>query len=359
MNTCGAATHDPPHWTAAQVAERLGATLVGDGGVRLARVRTLDEADEESLSWLGDPQLLPKLESTRARVVIVPQGCSAPSRITRLAVRDPDLALCDALRLFAPRAEPLPAGVHHTAVVEDGARVEGAALGPHVFVGARARIAAGSQVHAGVIIGHDAQIGADCVLWPNVVIGARVSLGARVIVHSNSSIGADGFGYLQRGGRHVKIPQIGTVVIEDDVEIGSNSCVDRARSGVTRIRRGTKIDNLVQIAHNCDIGEDCVIVGQCGISGSTILGRNVVLAGQVGIVDHITIGAGALITAQSGVTKNVPAGAVWRGTPAVPQNQYFDQMYAVRRVARLQKQLREVLQRIERLESAADDQRAG
>jgi UDP-3-O-[3-hydroxymyristoyl] glucosamine N-acyltransferase len=222
-------------------------------------------------------------------------------------------------------------------------------------VGARSVIGPGTELHPGVYVGADVQMGPDCVLWPGVVIRERVTLGARVVVHANTTIGGDGFGYLQRDGRHVKIPQIGTVVVEDDVEIGAGTCIDRARTGVTRIGRGTKIDNLVQVAHNVTVGEGCIIVAQCGISGSAWLGRYVVLAGQVGVVDHVKIGARAVVTAQSGVAKSWPEGQVLRGSPAREAHEQARLDAAVRRLPKLNEQVRELQQRVERLESATDD----
>jgi len=344
-----------PGLSAAQLAEHLQAELLGDGTRVLRRVATLDEATADALAWLGDARYAKKLAETRAGAVLVPPEVTGPEGVTLLRVRDPDLALCAALRLIGPAPEQVPVGVHPTACVAPDAEVSGAAIGPHVSVGPGARIGAGTQLHAGVRIGAGTVIGRDCVLWPNVVVRERCRLGDRVVIHSNTTIGADGFGYHMRDGVHVKIPQVGVVVIEDDVEIGANCCVDRARSGATRIGRGTKIDNLVQIGHNCDIGEHCIIVAQCGISGSTTLEHHVVLAGQVGVIDHLRIGAGVQVAAQSGVTRNIPPGAVIRGTPAVDNGLFARQQVAVRRLPRMAEQLKALAKRVEKLESAAND----
>jgi UDP-3-O-[3-hydroxymyristoyl] glucosamine N-acyltransferase len=182
------------------------------------------------------------------------------------------------------------------------------------------------------------------------VVRERVTVGDRVVIHANATIGADGFGYLQRNGRNRKIPQVGTVVVEDDVEIGSNTAIDRARSGVTRIGRGTKIDNLVQIGHNCDIGEDCIIVSQSGISGSCTLGRHVVMGGQVGIADHLRIGDGAQIVGQSGLSNDVPAGQIVRGSPAIEFNRYMRELAVLRKLPERTQLLRELTRRLERIE---------
>ena len=341
--------------TAAELAERLGAPLEGDGARLVRHVGTLDEAGPDAVAWLADQRLLKKLGASEAGVVLVPPDCVVPAGRTVIRVADPHLALCDVLRWLGPPPESVPVGVHPSATVADGAEVTGAAIGAQVSVGPRAVIGPGTQLHAGVRIGADVKIGRDCVLWPNVVVQERVTLGDRVVIHPNSTLGADGFGYLLRKGKHIRIPQVGTVVIEDDVDIGANTCIDRARTGVTRIRRGTKIDNLVQVGHNADVGEDCVIVAQCGISGSTSLGHHVVLAGQVGVIDHLRIGDNVQVLAKSGVTHDVRDGLVYRGNPATENGLFTRQMVAVRRLPKMVERLRELVRRVERLESAADD----
>jgi UDP-3-O-[3-hydroxymyristoyl] glucosamine N-acyltransferase len=345
--------------TVADVARHLGAQVEGDAARRVRRIETLEKAGPDALSWLGGPDYLKQLERTSAAAVLVPQETEIPKGRTVIRVADPDLALCEVLTLLGPPPERVPPGIHPSAVVSPDATVEGAAIAANVTIGSRAIIGPGTQLHPGVHIGAETTIGRDCILWPNVVVRERVTIGDRVVIHPNTTIGADGFGYLQREGRHRKIPQVGRVVIEDDVEIGANCAIDRARSGETRIRRGTKIDNLVQIGHNCDIGEDCVIVGQCGISGSTTLGDHVVLGGQVGVGDHIRIGDGAQVAAKSGVARDTPAGAVIRGNPATDKNLFGRQQAAVRRLPKLIEQLRGLSKRVEQLESAAHDPKRG
>ncbi len=342
-----------------QLAERLRAPFEGDGARLLRGVATLAQATESDLAWLGDVRYLPKLTETRAAAVLVPLAVANPANLTLIRVDDPDLALCEILGWFAPKPPTIEAGIDPSAQVASDARVEGAAVGPRVWVGPGAEVGAGTQLHPGVYVGAGARIGANCVLWPNVVVRERVTIGNRVVIHPNSTIGADGFGYLSRGGKNHKIPQVGTVVIEDDVELGSNSTVDRARSGVTRVRRGAKIDNLVQIGHNCDIGEDSILIGQCGVSGSVVLGRGVVLAGQVGVADHVTIGDRAQVAAKSGVPHDVPAGAIYRGIPAVDHRTYGREVASVRRLPELIEKFRQLVKRVERLESPADDPMRG
>lgn len=344
-----------PAVTVAELAAALRADFEGDPRAELRGVATLSEARPGQLSWLGNETHKPELARTRASAVLVRPGTEVPPNVAAIFVDDPDLALCQALRLIGPQPPRVETGIDRSARVHETAKIEpGAAIGPNVFVGPGAVVGTGTQLHAGVYVGEYARIGVDCVIWPNVVIRERVRIGDRVIIHPNATIGADGFGYLQRDGRHVKIPQVGTVVIEDDVEIGANTTIDRARSGQTRIGRGTKIDNLVQIGHNCDIGPGCIIVAQCGISGSTRLGEGTVLGGQVGIIDHLTIGRAVRIAAQSGVTADVPDGRVIRGTPAVELREYVKQTKALRRLPETEKLVHELLERIQRLESAAD-----
>ena len=246
-----------------------------------------------------------------------------------------------------PRAEP---GVHPTACVAGGARVDrSASVGPLAVVEAEAVIGPRSRVGALSFVGRGAVLGEDVRLHPHVVIREDVRIGNRVIVHSGAVLGADGFGYAFDGQAHRKIPQVGGLRIEDDVEIGANTAIDRATLGETIVRRGTKIDNLVQIGHNCDVGEDVILVSQVGIAGSSRVGNRAMLAGQVGVADHVTIGAGAILTAKSGVPNDVPAGEVWSGIPSRPTSEQ-KRIWAgesqlpelIRRVRALEKRLREL-----------------
>jgi len=336
--------------TARELATRLGGTLHGDAAKVIRGVATLEQAGPDEVSWVGSPDFLARAVTSRAGVLLLPQGCSPASERTVIYVADPDAAICDVLEYFAPSPDRLIDGIDPAATVSPDAAVEGAAIGPHVYVGPRAAVGPRTQLYPGVYIGADTRIGRDCVLWPNVVVRERVTIGDRVIIHPNSTIGADGFGYLPRGGRHRKIPQIGTVVIEDDVEIGANSAVDRARTEVTRIRKGTKIDNLVQIAHNVDIGEHCIIVAQCGIAGSSSLGHHVVLGGQAGITDHCSIGAGVQVAAKSGVMHNVPDGEIVRGNPAISNAKFLRQEAVARKLPEMLQRLKAIEKRLEEIE---------
>lgn len=341
--------------TVAELSERLGGRCEGDGARQVVSVATLEQAGPDALSWLARPELVPRLAETRAAAVLVPVDCAAPPRQTVVRVADVEIAMCEAVRLLGPHAERVAAGIHPTAVLGEGVECDGVAVGACVCIGPRARIGRGTEVHAGVYVGADAVVGRDCTLWPGVVIRERVRIGDRVVVHANAVIGADGFGYLQRDGRHVKIPHAGTVVIEDDVEIGAGTTIDRGKTGATRIGRGTKVDNLVQIGHNCDIGEDCVIVAQCGISGSTTLGRHVMLAGQVGLIDHLRIGDRVMVGAKAGVLGDLPDDSVVLGSPSTHKGEFLRQQAALRRLPDALQKLRDLMKRVERLEASTDN----
>ena len=352
---------DQPCLTVAEWAKRLSGTLEGDPDVHRDRVirsvSTLEDAGPDALSWAATPAFVAKIADTRAGAVIIGPDASPPEGCTTIRVADPDLARCEVLDWFSPPVDQVQPGVHPTAVIGEGASIAETAIGAHVCVGPQAVIGAGTQVHPGCYVGSRVIIGQDCVLWPGVVVREGANIGDRVIIHPNATIGADGFGYLQRDGVHRKIPQVGTVVIEDDVEIGANSAIDRARSGVTRIGRGTKIDNLVQIAHNVDLGEHCMIVSHCAIGGSATLGRRVTLAGQCGVRDHRHIGNDTIVLAKSAVLNNVGDGMIVGGVPAIEQQRFLRATASIHRLAEWGKRLRDLLRRVERLESAGDEKK--
>jgi len=326
--------------TVAELAAKLDGTAEGETGRTLERVDTLDQAGPESLSWLGDMKYLAQMIRSKAGAVLVPRKCALPTGRTVIRVADPDAAAAQVQAWFAPPQERVPNGIDRRAWVHPDASVEGAAIGPGVFVGAGASVGPGTQLYPGVFVGEETTIGRDCVIWPNVVIRERVQVGDRVVVHANTTIGSDGFGYLQRDGEHCKIPQTGIVVIEDNVEIGANCAIDRARLGATRIGRATKIDNLVQIAHNVEIGHGCIITGQCGIAGSSRLGNFVMLGGQAGVIDHLELSDGAQVAAKSCVFKNIPAEHAVRGIPAVEHHEFLREQASVRKLPQWTERLR-------------------
>ncbi len=256
---------------------------------------------------------------TQAGVILVPRQISCPGK-TLIRVDNPSLSFTQVVNhLLKDAPDYKPHGIHPTAVIAPGAKLApGVAVGAHTVIEDGAVIAEGCVIYANCYVGHEAHLGKDCLIYPQVVLREKVSLGNRVIIHSGTVIGSDGFGYVTVDGKHMKIPQVGTVLIEDDVEIGANVTIDRARFDKTIIGEGTKIDNLVQIAHNVTIGKHCLVVAQSGIAGSTKIGNYVILAAQAGLVGHIEIGDGAVVAAQSGVSKSIKAGEQVFGSPAQP-----------------------------------------
>ena len=300
------------------VQERIGGQLSGDAETLITGVNALEAAQPGELTFADKVKYLPQLRQSRASACIVPTSFPHVDGPALLRVQHPRLAFIKALYFFQTEA-PVSRGVHRQAVVAPDAELgEDVTIGECAVVRSRARIGSRSVIESGVHIGEDVVIGEQCYIGPNVVITYGCRIGSRVRIHGGTVIGADGFGYVWTEGRHLKIPQLGNVVIEDDVELGANVCVDRATFGSTIIKRGTKIDNLVQIAHNDVIGEHVVMAGQCGLAGSVRLGDRVMLAGQVGAADHVTIGDDARVGAKSLVIKDAPAGQTYWGSPARP-----------------------------------------
>jgi UDP-3-O-[3-hydroxymyristoyl] glucosamine N-acyltransferase len=338
-----------------ELASQVGGEVAGDGDVVIHRVAPIDEAVEGEITFLNNPQYRRFLRGCRASAVIVgPEAFDEPRGrpLNLLRCSDPYIAFAKISQLFWP-APRFNGQISPGAYVDGSATVnEGVTIFPYAWIGAHTQLGHGSVVFPGVFIGENAVIGAQCVLHPNVVVREGCRLGDRVILHAGVVIGSDGFGYAGKGSGRVKIPQTGIVVIEDDVEIGANTTVDRATLGRTVIKRGAKIDNLVQIAHNVTVGEFSVIAAQAGIAGSTRIGKNVTLAGQVGVVNHIEIGEGAIIGPQSGVPQSVPAGAVLSGgVAAAPHHEWLKVMTLLPQlpklwtsVRRLEKQLAHLLQ---------------
>jgi UDP-3-O-[3-hydroxymyristoyl] glucosamine N-acyltransferase len=309
-------------FTLGRLAEALGATLEGDAAVIVTGVASLETAGPAHVSFLTSPKYRKLAEATRAGALVVGRDVTGLA-LPLLRVDSPQAALITLLRLFYPEP-PVAPGIHPAAVVAPGARVDPTASAL-CFVGAGAVLAE------------------DVLLYPRVVVRDGVRIGSRVIVHPGAVLGADGFGYAFDGTAHRKIPQVGGLVIEDDVEVGANATIDRGTLGDTIVRRGTKIDNLVQIGHNCDIGEDVILVAQVGVSGSCRIGNRAVLAGQVGVADHVTVGDGAVLAAKSGVPGDVPAGEAWGGIPARP----FDE---AKRIWAAESGLPELVRRVRALE---------
>ncbi len=332
------------------VAKAIDGTVVGDGSVEITGVAGIREAREGELTFLANPRYESYLELTQASAVIVSEN---HRNIQKPLIQNPNpyLAFLKAVRFFAGDAERPCAGVHPTAVIaKDAAIAQDAFIGPHAVIESQARVGARTIVQAGCYVGARTRLGDEVLLYPNVTIREGCVLGDRVIVHSGTVVGSDGFGFVRDGDVYRKLPQVGTVEIGDDVEIGACVTIDRATTGTTRIGSGSKIDNLVQIAHNVQIGKSCIIVAQVGISGSTVLGDHVVLAGQVGVVGHIEIGDGASVGAQSGVSKSVKPGERMFGYPAMPLRQAKRIEASIRNLPELIQTVRQLKRRVDELE---------
>ncbi len=308
-----------PH-TVRSLAKQVGGTVVGEGAdTRITGVNDLKAAGPSEISFLANSKYEKLARESRAGAILVSRDEAGQLGGTLVQVESPSAAFAHIAQLFAPPPVRFEPGVHPSAVVAADAHLgPGVSVQPNAVIGAKARIGAGTVIGAGSVVGAETTIGEHCLLHPLVAVRERCVIGSRVILHSGVVIGGDGFGYEFRDGKHVKIEHTGIVQIDDDVEIGANSTVDRARFGRTHIGAGAKIDNLVMIAHNVVIGPLSIVVAQTGISGSTTLGRGVVLAGQVGLAGHLTVGDGATVTAQSGITKDVPAGVTLYGRHARP-----------------------------------------
>ena len=341
--------------TLKEIAQLIDGEVVGDGNLIITGISGIREAQEGDLTFLANPRYAPLMDTTKAAAVITSrETITAPRPIIRTA--NPSMAFAKVISILMPAEQRYPVGIHPTAVIGKNAKIgKDVALQPYVVVDDDAIIGDRTIIYAGSYIGHHAKIGCDCLIYPNVAIREKVEMGDRVIVHSGTVIGSDGFGFATVDGEHHKIPQIGTVLIEDDVEIGANVTIDRARFGKTVIGKGTKIDNLVQIAHNVIVGENSLIIAQAGISGSTVIGRNVTIAGQAGLVGHITIGDNAVLAAQAGVTKPVPANTCVSGYPARPHDEAKRLNAFVSRLPHIVDELKKLEEKVNLLEKKISD----
>jgi UDP-3-O-[3-hydroxymyristoyl] glucosamine N-acyltransferase len=333
-----------------ELADRIGCAIRGEPTIEVVRVRGIEEAGPGDLTFVANARYLDKLGTTRASAVIL--SSDIETTLPSLLSENPYLAFARAVALLHPRPAP-PAGIHGSAAVDPTAVLgPGVHVGALVVVGANVRVGARTVLHPQVTLYPGVAIGEDCLLHSGVQVREDCRLGDRVIVQNGAVIGGDGFGFAKdEEGRYQKIPQIGTVVVEDDVEIGALTAIDRAALGETRIGRGTKLDNLVQIGHSVTIGRDTVVAGQVGVAGSTRIGDQVTLAGQVGIVGHITIGDGAIATAQAGISHSVEDNAVMSGTPAVDNRVWLKSTALFARLPELQKRVRELERALELVRS--------
>ncbi len=333
-----------------ELAELVGGTIIGDGEVEISGVGSIEEARPGEITFIAHPKYLPKMEKSQASAIIVSKEVTqAPKPL--LCVANPYLAFIKVLHLFfqkvyQPKGIDPMAWISHTAVLGKDLTIY-----PFVYIGERCEIKDRVILYPGVYVGEESIIDEDSILYPNVSIYPKTIIGKRVILHSGVVVGSDGFGYVKDGKRNIKIPQVGRVVIEDDVEVGANTTIDRATLGETIIRRGVKIDNLVQVAHNVVIGEDSIIVAQVGISGSTKIGSNVTLAGQVGVVDHVEIGDNVIVGAQSGVAYDLAPNQAYTGSPPLPHREFLRAISVFPKLPEMRKTLLDVERRLAKIES--------
>lgn len=333
------------------IANKLGGILHGDGSLEIDRVASLEEAGDGAISYLASEKYVNQFNYSHASAFIVPQGLLNVSKPC-IEVSDAQLAFVSVLELFAsvPRSLGLMSGAH----VDKAARI---GKDPNIYGGAyvgRSTLGDRVRVYPGAFIGDDCNIGDDTVIYPNVVIMDGIVIGQRVIIHGGTVVGGDGYGFVWDGERHRKVPQIGTVVIGDDVEIGANCAIDRAALSKTEIKQGAKIDNLVHIAHNCIIGENSLLAGQVGFAGSVEVGRNVAMGGQAGVSGHLKIGDGVIIAGKAGVTKDIQAGEKVAGFPAISHREWLRVQKTLEKLPEMRKTLKDIGHKIEKLEMSED-----
>lgn len=342
-----------PVFTLAELGDRLQVEVVGDGDRSITGVRALGEAGPEDLSFLHNRKYVREAQASRAGAVLVESAELLPGRDALVTPR-PYLALARVLELYFPRLRP-PVGAHPSAVVavdaELGADV---CVGPLVVVGEGVVIGDRSEIGAGCVLGRGVEIGADCLLHPRVVVEDGCRIGDRCILQAGAVIGADGFGFATVDGVHHKVPQVGIVVVEDDVEIGANVTIDRAALEVTRIGVGSKLDNLIQIAHNVELGGHCLLAAQVGIAGSTRIGDHVMFGGQAGVTGHVTIADGAMVAAKAAVFRALPRAQLYSGIPARPHDEWLRAHANLARLERLKERVARLEEQVRR-PPAADD----
>lgn len=333
-----------------ELASIVGGSVEGDGSVAISDVASFDTAGPCEITFLADAKYLKRLKDTKAGAVIVRPSTAGVKGVNLLISENPHLAFARMIDLFRPMELPAQ-GIHPDSAVHPEATIgEGVSIGPFVVVERCASIGPGAVLFPGVYIGRGAVVGTDAMLYPGVSVREGCVIGDRVIAHSNAVIGSDGFGYARVGSKYHKIPQRGIVRVGDDVEIGACVTIDRATIGETVIGRGTKIDNLVQIAHNVKVGEDCVLVSQTGIAGSTTVGDRVQFGGQAGVAGHVEIGSDVMVGAKSGVTKDIAPSSVVSGMPAIPHGEWLRAQTIVAKLPEMRKKIMELEKRLATLE---------
>jgi UDP-3-O-[3-hydroxymyristoyl] glucosamine N-acyltransferase len=332
-----------------KIANLVGGNVIGNDSFIIEGINSLDAATQGEISFFADRKYKESLRKTKASAIIVSEE-NLLFKGPQVVVSNPALAYAKVVSIFAPPVPRYP-GISEQAVLHDSARIgKDVSIFPLVYVGEEASIGNDAVLFPGVFIGDRVRIGNGTVVYPNVTILQDCQIGNNVIIHAGTVIGSDGFGFVRDGAVSVKIPQIGTVRIDDDVEIGANSCIDRAALGKTWIKRGVKTDNLVHVAHNVVIGEDTIIVAQAAISGTVHIGSQVIIGGQVGIADHVEIGDRVMIGSQSGVPKSIPSGEVVSGTPAMPHRLWLKTSGIIRRLPQFNEHLRHLEKRVAELE---------
>ncbi|MCE5286581.1 MAG: UDP-3-O-(3-hydroxymyristoyl)glucosamine N-acyltransferase [Pelosinus sp.] len=336
----------------AEIAEIIGGVLVGDGDTLIAGVTNIEDAGQNDITFAVPPHL-EKAAAAEAGAVIVPADVESFAKPI-IRVQNPRAAFAKLLEIFTPPVK-VERGVHPTAVIGENVHLgENVAVMPYVVLADNVVLGDNCVLYPHVYVGEDSTIGNDTLIYANVTLRERSQIGSRVIIHSGASIGSDGFGFVTTGGKHHKVPQVGNVVIEDDVEVGANTAIDRAATGSTIVRQGTKIDNLVHLAHNVVIGEDCFLVAQTGIAGSTKVGSHVTFAGQTGSTGHITIGDNCVFAARSGIIGNIDSGSFCAGFPARPHKEWLRSEAALRKVPDLLKKVRDLEKRLAEVEKNGD-----
>jgi UDP-3-O-[3-hydroxymyristoyl] glucosamine N-acyltransferase len=335
-----------------ELAALTSARVEGDAGdIEITGAAGLDDASAGQVTFLANPRYTPRVNTTQASAIYLSEDAPVERAIPVLRAKDPYLAYTRALRLFHPNPQ-LDAQIHPSAVIDPSAQVaRNVWIGACVVIGPSSRVEEGARIYPNVTIYEDVSLGKDSVIHSGAVIRERSKIGDRVVIHNNVVVGCDGFGYAKDEHRSwLKIPQTGRVVIEDDVEIGAGTTIDRASVGESRIARGTKIDNLVQIGHSCTVGEDTLLCAQVGLAGSSHIGSRVILAGQAGVAGHLTIGDDVVLTAKSATSHDVPAGKVISGIPAFENKDWLRSTAAFRRLGEMQRRIRELEKKLEELE---------
>lgn len=339
--------------TLKEISEFVNGELIGDGRISVRGINGIREAQEGEIAFIATIKDENLIDSTKASCVVVPKEISRVFNKALIKVDYPSVALSKIIEFVTPDSIPHPKGIHNTAVISPNASIgNNVSIGPYAVIGDKAAIGDNTVIYPFCYVGKKSKIGADCIIYPHVVLRENITIGNRVIIHPGTVVGSDGFGYdTQRDGTHFKVPQLGTVIIEDDVEIGSCVTIDRARFAKTLIGKGSKIDNLVQIAHNVVIGPYCLIAGQSGISGSSTLGRNVVFGGQVGVADHVKIGDFVIAGAKTGIHKSFPnPRTVLFGYPAKPVEKAREMIAAAGLLPKLFERVRTLEAKIKELE---------